>query len=79
MICTNILVTNDVLNRLLCSREFFIEIICLKDCCKFLSKVFKISKSKIALIKGDTSRQKDLLLDAKFDTVLDRIKVLIQK
>lgn len=49
-----------------------------KHLISFLSKILKISKNQINLKRGDTSRSKDLLLDAKYDEILIKLESLLK-
>lgn len=43
----------------------------------FVAKSFGISKSKIQIIRGETSRQKDLLIDLSLEETLSVLKTFI--
>ncbi|MFA7613724.1 MAG: DUF167 family protein [Candidatus Caldatribacteriota bacterium] len=43
----------------------------------FLAKSFGISKSKIQIIRGETSRQKDLLVELPLEETLSLVKTFI--
>ena len=45
------------------------------ECCSAVAKLFKVAKSRVAIIKGQTSRQKSLLIEGlTIPEVLDRLK-----
>ena len=46
-----------------------------KEVIEFISKILGISKSKIEIIRGETSRQKDLLIDIP----LEQIALIFEK
>lgn len=45
-----------------------------KELIKFLSKKLKLPKSALELIRGETSRNKDILVDNKFGIALESFK-----
>ncbi len=42
----------------------------------YLSKLLKISKNKITLLRGESSRQKDLFIEMPIDELIAKIKVI---
>ena len=45
---------------------------------KFVSKLLGISKSRVEILRGETSRQKDLLIDLPLEEVLSELQKLFQ-
>lgn len=44
-----------------------------KELIAFLSKTLKLSKKEIMILRGDSSRMKDVLLDASMSDVIEKI------
>ena len=43
----------------------------------FIAGLFKINKSRVLLLRGETSRTKDLVIDVSYTEVLDLIKTIL--
>lgn len=45
---------------------------------EFLSDIFKVSKSKLHLVRGESSRQKDILVELPLEEVLTLLQGLLK-
>ena len=47
-----------------------------KELVKFLAKAFGLSKSKLSLIRGETSRNKDLFIESSGQKCLEIVRII---